>query len=150
MGPRRFLIFYLLCGIIAGVVHAYTNPNSTLPTVGASGAIAGVMGAYFFMFPHSRVVVLIPVFIFPFFFEVPAVLYLGFWALTQVFSGTLSLATASQVGEVAWWAHVGGFASGIILHFFFVKRKDEYRRPSRDEYGPEGAWMPANYWRTSR
>src|SRR5205809_2154812 len=92
MGPARFLAFYVLCGLAAGLVHWLTNPDSTIPTVGASGAIAGVMGAYLFLFSYSRVVVLVPVFFFPFFFELPAVTYLGFWALSQVFSGTLSLA----------------------------------------------------------
>src|SRR5438270_1483890 len=127
MGPVRFVIFYLLCGLIAGVVHLYTNANSTVPTVGASGAIAGVMGAYFILYPYARIIVMIPIFIFPFFFEMPAVLYLGFWALTQVFSGTLSLATPGQVGGVAWWAHVGGFAAGMLLQFLFVKPRDDYR-----------------------
>jgi membrane associated rhomboid family serine protease len=148
MGPIRFLFFYLLCGIAAGIVHSLTNPDSMMPAVGASGAIAGVLGAYFFLFPYARIVVLIPVFIFPFFFEMPAVLYLGFWILTQVFSGTLALATPEQVGGVAWWAHVGGFTAGIILHFFFVKRG--YRRPARDEYGIDNAWVPYRYWGHNR
>jgi membrane associated rhomboid family serine protease len=148
MGPIRFLFFYLLCGIAAGIVHSLTNPDSMMPAVGASGAIAGVLGAYFFLFPYARIVVLIPVFIFPFFFEMPAVLYLGFWILTQVFSGTLALATPEQVGGVAWWAHVGGFIAGIILHFFFVKRG--YRRPARDEYGIDNAWVPYRYWGHNR
>jgi membrane associated rhomboid family serine protease len=150
MGPLRFLFFYLLCGIAAGIVHTFTNPDSTLPAVGASGAIAGVLGAYFFLFPYARVVVLIPVFIFPFFFEMPAVLYLGFWILTQVFSGVLALATPEQVGGIAFWAHVGGFTAGVVLHFFFVKRGDSYRRPGRDEYGLQNAWVPYNYWGHNR
>jgi len=150
MGSGRFVIFYLFCGLLAGVVHSYTNANSTVPTVGASGAIAGVMGAYFVLYPYARVIVMIPIFIFPFFFEMPAVLYLGFWMLTQVFSGTLSLATPGEVGGVAWWAHVGGFAAGMLLQFVFAKRKDTYRRPFRDEYGTERAWVPAGYWRDMR
>ena len=150
MGPVRFLFFYLLCGLAAGLVHWHTNANSTLPTVGASGAIAGVMGAYFFLFPFSRVIVLVPILIFPFFFELPAMTYLGFWALTQFFSGTLSLGNPGDVGGVAWWAHVGGFITGILLQFFFVKRKDAYRRLSRDEYEIENAWVPTRYWRNYR
>src|SRR5262249_34862726 len=104
-------------------------------------------GAYFFLFPYARVIVLVPILFFPFFFEVPAVIYLGFWVLSQVFSGTLSLAAARSVGGVAWWAHVGGFIAGIILQFFFVRRGRAYRRPLRDEYGIEGAWLPRRYWR---
>jgi len=147
MGPVRFVIFYLLCGLAAGIVHCLTNPHSTIPTVGASGAIAGVMGAYFFLFPYSRVIVVVPVLFIPLFFDLPAVTYLGFWALSQVFSGTLSLAAAHDVGGVAWWAHVGGFIAGIGLQFFFVRRGRAYRRPSRDEYEIEGAWLPQRYWR---
>jgi len=142
MGPARFVIFYLLCGLAAGIVHCLTNPESTLPTVGASGAIAGVLGAYFLLFPFSRVIVLVPIFFFPFFFELPAVTYLGFWALSQFFSGVLTLADGRSVGGVAWWAHVGGFTTGILLQFFFVRRGRAYRRLSRDEYGVEGAWAP--------
>jgi membrane associated rhomboid family serine protease len=148
MGSVRFVVFYLLCGLAAGLVHWLTNPNSTMPTVGASGAIAGVMGAYFFLFPTSRVIVLVPVLFIPFLFELPAVTYLAFWALSQVFSGTLSLIGSASVGGVAWWAHVGGFLAGIALHFVFVRRRPAYRSPARDEYGIENAWVPARYWRT--
>lgn len=79
MGPVRFLCFYLLCGFAAGLAQWYSNPDSTLPTVGASGAIAGVMGAYLLLFPRARIVVLLPVLFIPLFFELPAILYLGFW-----------------------------------------------------------------------
>ncbi len=147
MGPVRFVIFYLLCGLAAGIVHCFTNPHSTLPTVGASGAVAGVMGAYFFLFPYSRLVVLFPVLFFPLFFELPAVTYLGFWVLSQVFSGTLSLGDARQVGGVAWWAHVGGFATGLVLQFFFVRRGRAYRRPSRDEVSNRRRVAALPYWR---
>ena len=150
MGPLRFVCFYLLCGLAAGLVHWFTNPDSTLPTVGASGAIAGVLGAYFFLFPYARVIVLIPVLFLPFFFELPALVYLGFWALSQVLSGTLSLVGPREVGGVAWWAHVGGFMAGIVLHFFFVQRGDAYRQPLRDEYAMESAWVPVHYWRDER
>jgi membrane associated rhomboid family serine protease len=123
-------------------VHVVTNPDSTLPTLGASGAIAGVMGAYFLLFPHSRVVVLLPVLFLPLFFELPAVTYLAFWALSQVFSGTLSSSAPGGMGGIAWWAHVGGFAAGVILQFFFVKRGRDYRPLAHDEYGLEAAWVP--------
>ena len=105
MGPLRFVCFYLLCGLAAGLVHWFTNLDSTLPTVGASGAIAGVLGAYFFLFPYARVIVLVPVLFLPFFFELPALVYLGFWALSQVLSGTLSLVGPREVGGVAWMPH---------------------------------------------
>jgi membrane associated rhomboid family serine protease len=141
MGPARFTIFYILCGLVAGCVHWFTNPHSTVPTVGASGAIAGVMGAYFILFPHARVVVMVPVLFYPLFFEVPAVTYLLIWALSQVFSGTLAIAGPGEVQGVAWWAHVGGFTAGLILHPLFVQPRRAIRRLQPDEYGIERAWM---------
>jgi membrane associated rhomboid family serine protease len=141
MGPARFTIFYILCGLVAGGVHWFTNPHSTVPTVGASGAIAGVMGAYFVLFPHARVVVMVPVLFYPLFFEVPAVTYLLFWALSQVFSGTLAIAGPDEVRGVAWWAHVGGFTAGLVLHPLFVQPRRAIRRLQPDEYGIERAWM---------
>jgi membrane associated rhomboid family serine protease len=114
----------------------------TMP-VGASGALAGVMGAYFFLFPSARIIVLLPVLFIPLFFELPAVVYRGIWALTQVFGGTLSSVGPGDVSGIAWWGHVDGFCAGILLHFLFVKRGSAYRRLSRDEYGIEGAWVPA-------
>jgi membrane associated rhomboid family serine protease len=141
MGPLRFTLFYLTCGLIAGVVHVLTNPESTVPTVGASGAIAGVLGAYFLLFPQARLVVLVPILFIPLFFELPAVLYLLFWALMQLFSGTLALAGPTDVGGVAWWAHVGGFSAGLLLHRFFVRPRRMIRRFQPDEYGITSAWM---------
>jgi rhomboid family protein len=149
MGPVRFVFFYLLCGVAASIAHCFTNPDATIPALGASGAIAGVMGAYFLLFPHSRIIVLFPVLFVPLFFELPAVTYLAWWALSQLFSGTLSLAVPGTVGGVAWWAHVGGFAAGAVLHLFFVGRGRAYRRLSRDEYGLEAAWAPPPPWRPS-
>ena len=115
MGRGSFLLFYLLSGLAAGAVHIVTNPGSTVPTVGASGAIAGVMGAYLLLFPHSSVVTMVPIFFFLQVVEVPAILFLGFWFLSQLFSGTLALAVAgTQAGGVAWWAHIGGFVVGFL------------------------------------
>jgi membrane associated rhomboid family serine protease len=150
MGPVRFLFFYLSCGLAAGLVQTLTSPDSTIPTVGASGAIAGVMGAYFFLFPRARIIVLVPVFFFPLFFELPAVIYLGFWALSQVFSGSLALADPQSVGGVAWWAHVGGFTTGLVLQFLLVRRGRAYRAPCRDECEIEGAWLPHSHWERER
>jgi membrane associated rhomboid family serine protease len=149
MGPIRFVAFYLLCGLAAGLVHWFTHLDSTLPTVGASGAIAGVMGAYFFLFPTSRLIVLVPLLFLPFFFELPAVTYLGVWALMQLLSGTVSLAGAGDVGGVAWWAHVGGFVAGIGLQFAFIRRSG-YRPLSRDEGGVDNAWLSNAYLRSYR
>ena len=141
MGSGRFLLFYLLTGVLSGLTHWFTNAQSTIPTVGASGAIAGVLGAYFVLFPRSQIVVLLPIFFFPFFFQLPAVLYLLFWFLSQVLSGTVAGLSASQVGGIAFWAHVGGFVSGIVLHrLFILPERERPRRFERDEYGIEGAW----------
>ena len=136
MGSARYLIFYLLCGIAAGLAHYVTNSTSTLPTIGASGAIAGVLGAYFVLFPTARVVALVPILFLPLFFEVPAVVFLGIWFLSQVLSGTVSLAHTEYYGGVAWWAHVGGFVAGMILLPVFKKSQAQYRRYYDDEYQP--------------
>ncbi|MFN4243389.1 MAG: rhomboid family intramembrane serine protease [Tepidisphaerales bacterium] len=142
MGPARFLLFYLLCGVAAAVTHIYLNPSSTVPAVGASGAIAGVMGAYLLMFPRSQIIVLLPVLFIPFFFVVPAVLYLGMWFLLQLFSGTLSLAAPGNVGGIAWWAHVGGFVAGMLTFWAFLppRRRRPKLPPHRDEWFVEDAW----------
>jgi membrane associated rhomboid family serine protease len=136
MGPARYLVFYLLCGLAAGLTHYLTNPTSPVPTVGASGAIAGVMGAYFVLFPTARVITLIPVFFFPFLVEIPAVVYLGVWFASQLFSGTLALVGPQYYEGVAWWAHVGGFVAGIALLPLFKKSRKQYRRYYPDEYWP--------------
>ena len=141
MGRLRFLLFYLLTGLAAGLVHWFTNAQSTLPTVGASGAIAGVLGAYFVLFPFARIIVLIPVFFFPFFFELPAVTYLFVWFASQMIGGALSALGPQDVGGIAWWAHLGGFGAGVLLHrLFLLPLGRAPRRRERDEYGIEGAW----------
>ena len=122
MGSFRFLVFYLLCGVAAGLTQVFSSPDSTVPSVGASGAIAGVLGAYLLQFPRARVEVVMPIWFFPFFFELPAVLYLGFWFLSQLFSGAMALGNPNQVGGIAWWAHVGGFVVGMLLCPLFVKK----------------------------
>ncbi|MGE5545107.1 MAG: rhomboid family intramembrane serine protease [Bacillota bacterium] len=118
MGALYFLLFYLISGMVAGISHIYVNPTSLIPTVGASGAIAGVMGAYFILYPRARVLTLIPVFIFPWFVDIPAFIYLGFWLLTQLMGATASLAGGAV--QIAFWAHVGGFAAGVLLHRLFL------------------------------
>jgi membrane associated rhomboid family serine protease len=141
MGRLRFLLFYLLTGVLAGLAHQLTNLDSTVPTVGASGAIAGVLGAYLVLFPRSRIIILLPVFFWPFFFELPAVTYLLFWFLSQMIGGTLAGLAPGDVGGVAFWAHVGGFLSGVVLHRLFVLPEERsVRRFQRDETGIEGVW----------
>jgi membrane associated rhomboid family serine protease len=116
LGRARYLAFYLAGGVAAGLLHIYTNPASGVPTIGASGAIAGVMGAYFRFFPHARVQTIIPPFFFGPVFVLPAVLFLGWWFLLQFFNGALSLGARGQgFSGVAWWAHVGGFVFGFAV-----------------------------------
>ena len=115
MGPVRFLLFYLLAGAAANLVHFVVNHNSTMPVIGASGAIAGVMAAYLRLFPRARIITLVPVLFFPFFFEVPAPFFMLFWFFLQLLSGAASLAVAHSAGGIAWWAHVGGFVLGYLL-----------------------------------
>jgi membrane associated rhomboid family serine protease len=122
LGHLRYLAFYLLCGIAAAVAHVWMNPHSMIPTLGASGAIAGVMGAYFVLYPHSRILALVPIFIFYMrVMEVPAVLFLGIWFVIQFLSGSASAGAHS--GGVAVWAHVAGFLTGMAWVFVFRARR---------------------------
>jgi membrane associated rhomboid family serine protease len=122
VGHGRFIVFYLLCGIVASVGQIAVDPASMLPTIGASGAIAGVMGAYFVLYPHSRVLTLIP-WIFLQIVELPAIVLLGFWFVMQLFSAGAIAATASTTGGgVAFAAHVAGFVAGMGGVFLFRKR----------------------------
>ena len=125
LGHGRFIVFYLLCGIVAALGQIVMNPSSTLPTIGASGAIAGVMGAYFVLYPQSRVITLIVLIVFIQVVEVPAVILLGFWFLMQLYSAGAIAVTASTHGSggVAFMAHVAGFVSGLIGVFVFRKRR---------------------------
>lgn len=124
LGHGRFVVFYLTCGVVAGLAHIYMNPTSFLPTLGASGAIAGVMGAYFVLYPQSRILTLIPFIVFFRIIEVPATVFLGIWFVMQFFSGALS--TAGQSGGVAFWAHVAGFLSGAAWILVFRTRRTEW------------------------
>ena len=112
LGHFRYLVFYLLCGIAAGFVHLVTSWSSTIPTIGASGAIAGVMGGYLLLYPHARILTLIPIFFFFQFVELPAYLFLGFWIFIQIISAGF---TQSDVAGIAWFAHVGGFVVGLVM-----------------------------------
>ena len=143
MGSVRYLVFYLLAGVVSGLVHVVVSitvygvdsPLALTPTVGASGAIAGVLGAYFILYPRSRVITLIPLLILPWFVEIPAFIYLGFWFFSQLSSGLLSLGSYGAFGGIAWWAHIGGFIIGLLLVKLFI------RRPRAYEY-----WYPDEYW----
>jgi membrane associated rhomboid family serine protease len=125
MGHGRFLVFYLLCGTAAALAQTITAPDSVVPMVGASGAIAGVMGAYFVLYPKSRIVTLVPLFFFFQIIEVPAIFFLGIWFVMQFLSGVGSIVTATAGGGgVAFWAHVAGFVAGLSGVIVF-------RRPER-------------------
>jgi len=123
LGHGRYAVFYLLCGAVSFATQIVFNPHSMVPNVGASGAIAGVLGAYFLLFPHSRVVTLVP-FFFLFTVEIPAFVFLGIWFLMQFLSGAASLGrTAALGGGIAWWAHIGGFVAGMLLLSLFARRR---------------------------
>lgn len=122
LGHVRFFFFYFLCGFVAAGIHIIFNLNSHIPTLGASGAIAGVLGAYILLFPRARIVTLIPLFfLFPL-VPLPAVVVLGMWIVLQFFSGIFSIASGFS-GGVAWFAHIGGFLTGMLLIKLLPKRK---------------------------
>jgi len=120
LGRIRFLIFYVLCGFVAGLAHVAMSPSSTAPTVGASGAVAGVMGAYLLLYPRAGIVTLVPIFFFFPVIVVPAYFFLVLWFLLQFYSGAGAVAGQSQV---AFWAHVGGFVAGIVLMPILLPRR---------------------------
>ena len=127
LGHGRFILFYLLSGLISMFAHFIFNVHSFVPAIGASGAIAGVMGAYFILFPYSRIITFVPVLFMPLFWRVPASVYLGIWFLLQLFNGLLSSLIGIRGSGVAWWAHIGGFLGGILLLNLFYKK--DYRLP---------------------
>jgi membrane associated rhomboid family serine protease len=116
LGHAQYLLFYLLCGVAATLVHVAFNSDSRVPSIGASGAIAGVMGAYVVKFPHSRITTLVPIFVFLTTLEIPAYIILLYWFVIQFFSGVGSIGHSHlSQGGVAWFAHVGGFLAGVVL-----------------------------------
>ena len=132
LGHVRYTIFYFLCGIIATLAHAFSSPGSIIPAIGASGAIAGVLGGYLILFPHAQVTTVIPIVFFITIRQVPAILILGFWFVLQLFSGVGSLGVpdAQDMGGVAYFAHIGGFVAGMILIVLMGGRR---RPPPRRE-----------------
>ena len=132
MGGIRYLVFYILCGLIATSTHYYLNIGSQVPALGASGAISGVMAAYMFMYPHSRIIFLIPIFFIPYFIELSAFVYIGFWFLIQLFSGTYEVIDKGSNSEIAFWAHIGGFVGGFLIYRLFLRKL--YKRNYKDDY----------------
>jgi membrane associated rhomboid family serine protease len=125
VGHGKYIIFYLMCGIAAALSQALLFRSSQVPMVGASGAIAGILGAYFLLFPRARVLTLVPIFIFLQVMEIPAVVFLIFWFLLQFLQGTFA---STEAGGVAWWAHIGGFVAGMVMIFAFKKREPQSPR----------------------
>ena len=122
LGHARYLLFYILCGISATFVHGFMNLDSQVPVVGASGAIAGVLGAYMVLFPGARVQTLLILFVFIRVVRIPAIILLGYWILIQILSATAGYGKISG-GGIAWFAHIGGFAAGLVLVFAMKKRR---------------------------
>ena len=127
MGRIPFILFYVAAGIVAVYAQVLTNPDSPVPLIGASGAIAGTLGAYLVMFPHARVLTLIPIFFILQAAELPALIVLGFWFVLQALQGVGSLG-GDPGGGVAWWAHIGGFAFGAVIALLFYRRRREPER----------------------
>lgn len=126
MGHLRFLIFYFACGIASALAMVLFTPTSTLPVIGASGAIAGVLGAYFVLYPRAKILTILPIFVLMYFIEIPAIAYLLLWFVAQLYSGLTQTNEAS--GGVAWWAHVGGFLFGMVLGPILGTRAPPSRR----------------------
>lgn len=162
LGHGRFTALYLLSGLAAGLAHAIFNANSAVPTLGASGAIAGVIAAYAVRFPYAWVRVLVPIIIIPLFFDIPAMLFAGLWFLAQVMQGTGSLFAPATGGGIAWWAHIGGFVAGWLLLRRLEPPQKEGSPPSEarrgqvaDYFWPWTAWWRwwrwwASWWRPGR
>jgi len=138
MGRGRFFIFYTLCGVLSGLAQVMAMPTSRIPAIGASGAIAGVLGAYLLMFPHARIRTLIPLIFIYTTVHLPAVVVLGGWFLVQFLNGLASLRVSVQTGGVAWWAHIGGFVVGMILMPLF--RQKQPPAPPTYFYGGSRYW----------
>jgi membrane associated rhomboid family serine protease len=126
MGHVRFLLFYLVAGIAAALAMAAFTPHSTVPVIGASGAIAGVLGAYFVLYPRAKISTVLPLFVLIYFVEIPAIVYLLIWFIAQLYSGLSQ--NPDVAGGVAWWAHVGGFLFGILLGPMLATRPSRTRR----------------------
>jgi membrane associated rhomboid family serine protease len=139
MGSGRYLVFYIAGGLAAAIMQSAVAPQSRIPSIGASGAIAAVLGAYLLLFPKARVITLILLLFIPWFVEIPAVFFLGIWFVSQLFSGisSLGLPQYASMGGIAWFAHIGGFLFGLIFcKLFTPRRHPAYTRHYPDEYWP--------------
>lgn len=134
MGKIRYLLFYLSSGAAAALLQTYILPSSLLPMIGASGAVAGVLGAYLILFPRSRIASLVPILFIFTIVEIPAMLFLIFWFISQLYSGLFALQGGGESG-IAWWAHIGGFMFGLVTVFFFRRRT-----PPRIDYRRDYGW----------
>jgi len=133
LGHWGYVIFYLFCGVVASAAHLLSGPNSTAPTIGASGAIAGVMGAYLVLYPRAMVLSLVPIFFFIHMVVLPAPVFLGIWFLLQFFQGAFAVTNLQNAG-VAWWAHIGGFAAGVAIAW--ILKNQDVTRPRVDRTRP--------------
>jgi len=133
MGHIRFLFFYILTGIIAAIIQFLISTGSVIPIVGASGAISGVLGAYLLFFPKSRILTVVPILFFIRLIHLPATVFIFVWFLMQFLGGISSAGRAADAGGVAFWAHIGGFAAGLILAQYF-DRENNYRQKSFNSY----------------
>jgi membrane associated rhomboid family serine protease len=142
LGKPRFIAFYLVCGVLASLSHAAFNSRSPVPALGASGAIAGVMGGYVMLFPRARILFLVPILFIPYFVELPALIYAAFWFVIQFLQGTAGLLQPAMAGGVAWWAHIGGFVVGLVtIPFVRLPDRRDRRSPSEDGIGRrQGPW----------
>lgn len=142
LGHVRYIVFYFACGVLATLAHAFSNPASAIPSIGASGAIAGVLGAYLILFPRAQVTTLIPIFFIITVRQIPAIIILGLWFVLQLFSGVGSLGVrdAQDLGGVAYFAHIGGFVAGVVLIILMggVRRRPPRAAPRPTDY---------DYWR---
>jgi membrane associated rhomboid family serine protease len=138
MGSAPFLAFYLACAVASTGVHAWFNATSDVPVIGASGAVAGVIGAYAVSFPTARITLLVPIIIIPLIFQIPAVAFAAIWFGMQLLQGAWESLTPDMGGGIAWWAHIGGFIAGIVFLPLFLLFAPP-RRPAPDPWQP-GPW----------
>ncbi|HEX7587103.1 MAG TPA: rhomboid family intramembrane serine protease, partial [Anaerolineae bacterium] len=127
LGSFTYLVFYLVCGVVAGIVQALVVGPSDVPSIGASGAIAGVLGAYLLLYPFAKVTILLPIFLLFWGIDLPALIVIGWWFVQQLFSGLGALSSAAASG-IAFWAHIGGFVMGALLILPYLRRARPRRR----------------------